>query len=101
MIATLILYNLDDELDSLRGSSVNIGTIQRRLAWPLRKDDTHKSRSVNDNLDDELGRALLGGLRDGDQGLQGPGCIYIYIYIYICLSLSLYIFIYIYIYTFI
>ena len=31
-------------LDSLRGSSVKIGTIQRRLAWPLRKDDTHKSR---------------------------------------------------------
>ena len=31
--------------DSLRGSSVKIGTIQRRLAWPLRKDDTHKSRS--------------------------------------------------------
>ena len=29
-------------LDSLRGSSVKIGTIQRRLAWPLRKDDTHK-----------------------------------------------------------
>ena len=35
-------------LDSLRGSSVKIGTIQRRLAWPLRKNDTHKSRSVND-----------------------------------------------------
>ena len=34
------------EMDSLRGSSVKIGTIQRRLAWPLRKDDTHKSRSV-------------------------------------------------------
>ena len=33
--------------DSLRGSSVNIGTIQRRLAWPLRKDDAHTSRSVN------------------------------------------------------
>ena len=33
--------------DSLRGSSVKIGTIQRRLAWPLRKDDTHKSRSVH------------------------------------------------------
>ena len=32
--------------DSLRGSSDKIGTIQRRLAWPLRKDDTHKSRSV-------------------------------------------------------
>ena len=34
-------------LDSFRGSSVKIETIQRRLAWPLRKDDTHKSRSVN------------------------------------------------------
>ena len=45
-------------LDSLRGSCVqyflagrglyvNIGTIQRKLAWPLRKDDTHTSRSVN------------------------------------------------------
>ena len=33
-------------LDSLRGSSDKIGTIQRRLAWPLRKDATHKSRSV-------------------------------------------------------
>ena len=33
-------------LDSLRGSSDKIGTIQRRLAWPLRKDDTHKSKSV-------------------------------------------------------
>ena len=32
--------------DSLQGSSVEIGTIQRRLAWPLRKDDTHKSGSV-------------------------------------------------------
>ena len=34
-------------LDSLRGSSAKIGTVQRRLAWPLRKDDMHKSRSVN------------------------------------------------------
>ncbi len=42
--ASLQLY--DKQLDSLRGSSVKIGTIQRRLAWPLRKDDTHKSRSV-------------------------------------------------------
>ena len=33
--------------DSLRGSSVKLGTIWRRFAWPLRKDDTHKSRSVN------------------------------------------------------
>ena len=30
-------------VDSLRGSSVIIGTIQRRSAWPLRKDHTHKS----------------------------------------------------------
>ena len=35
------------EMDSLRVSSVKIGTIQRRLTWPLRKDDTHKSRSAN------------------------------------------------------
>ena len=34
-------------VDSLRGSSVKIGTIQRILAWPLRKDDTHKSISLN------------------------------------------------------
>ena len=31
-------------VDSSRGSSVKIGTIQRRLAWPLRKDDNN-----NDN----------------------------------------------------
>ena len=37
-------------MDSLRGSSVKIGTMQRRLAWPLRKDDKHKSRSVNNNV---------------------------------------------------
>ena len=35
------------ELDSLRGSSIKLGTKQRRLAWPLRKDDTHTMRSVN------------------------------------------------------
>ncbi|CAM9440907.1 unnamed protein product, partial [Choristocarpus tenellus] len=28
-------------------SSVKIGTIQRRLAWPQRMDDTHKSRGVS------------------------------------------------------
>ena len=32
--------------DPLRRSSDKIGTIQRRLAWPLRKDDTHKPRRV-------------------------------------------------------
>ena len=40
--------------DFLRGSSDKIGTIQRRLAWPLRKDDTHKSRSVPSFLNNEL-----------------------------------------------
>jgi len=39
-------FGVPEKLDSLRGSSVKIGTIQRRLAWPLRKDDTHKSGSV-------------------------------------------------------
>ena len=34
--------------------SVKIGTIQRRLAWPLRKDDTHKSRSVTNFFIDFL-----------------------------------------------
>ncbi len=46
-------------LDSLRGSSVKIGTIQRRLAWPLRKDDTHKSRSVNNFFADTYYLVLL------------------------------------------
>ena len=32
------------------GSSDKSGTIQRRLAWPLRKDDTHKLRSGRDLL---------------------------------------------------
>ena len=36
-----------EALDSLRGSSIKIGTMHRGLAWPLRKDDTRKSRSVN------------------------------------------------------
>ena len=46
--------------DSLRGSSVESGTGQgilawplrkddtHNVAWPLRKDDTHKSRSLSD-----------------------------------------------------
>ena len=39
--------HLRSQKGSLRGSSVNVGTIQRRLAWPLRKDDTHTSRSLH------------------------------------------------------
>jgi len=41
--------SLGQRCGSLRGSSVPTGTIQRRLASPLRKDDTHKSRSVNNS----------------------------------------------------
>ena len=33
-------------MNSLWGASVKIGTMRRRLAWPLRKDDTHESISV-------------------------------------------------------
>ena len=40
-------FRADLLLDSLRRSSVKVGTIQRRLAWPLRKDDTQKSKSVS------------------------------------------------------
>ena len=51
LVFTRLGYLGDDQIiritDSLRGSSVKIGTIQGRLAWPLRKDDTHKSISVN------------------------------------------------------
>ena len=37
---------LSSLLDTFRGSSAKIGTTQRKLAWPLRRDDTHKSSSV-------------------------------------------------------
>ena len=40
-------------MDPLRRSSVKIGTIQRRLAWPLRKDDTQKSRMVSNFFQDK------------------------------------------------
>ena len=64
-------------MDSLRGSSIKIGTIQRRLAWPLRKDDTHKSRSVNNCLfkldgSGRPGHARVGLGRPG-QDRAGPG----------------------------
>ena len=41
-----IFFGLVICMDSLRGSSVRIGTGQSRLAWPLHKNDTHQSRSV-------------------------------------------------------
>jgi len=54
--------------DSLRGSSVKIGTIQRRLAWPLRKDDTHKSGSVLNFFSPGTPRHA-----DGDAAARGRG----------------------------
>merc|ERR1712167_127233 len=45
-------------MGELSGASVKIGTIQRRLAWPLRKDDTHKSRSVNNFYSVESGESM-------------------------------------------
>ena len=70
-------------MDSFRGSSVKIGTIQRRLAWPLRKDDTHKSRSVNSFFGEgqvgpgQPGPAPIGrgwaGLGRPQPGRIGPG----------------------------
>ena len=39
-------------------SSDKIGTIQRRLAWPLRKDDTHKSRTYHTFLARHCRRTL-------------------------------------------
>jgi len=43
-ISTFIYYKRTRRLVP-SGTSDKIGTIQRRLAWPLRKDDTHKSRN--------------------------------------------------------
>ena len=57
-------------MDSLRGSSVKIGTIQRRLAWPLRKDDTHKSRSVSNLL------SILGASACQRQMLNSGSCLW-------------------------
>ena len=61
-------------LDSLRGSSVKIGTIQRRLAWPLRKDDTHKSRSVNNFLDVNRSSDKEGMVSDDREDNEGRNC---------------------------
>ena len=47
MSLSLSIYIYTHTWDSLRGASVSIGTIWRILAWPLRKDDAHKSIIVN------------------------------------------------------
>ncbi|CAL9152467.1 unnamed protein product [Musa hybrid cultivar] len=44
-LVRLVLYRRVGERVVSSETSDKIGTIQRRLAWPLRKDDTHKSRN--------------------------------------------------------
>ena len=63
--------------DSLRGSSVKIGTIQRRLAWPLRKDDTHKSRSVNNFLPQHVLRMGMSGKKAEDWAAPGRAWLFV------------------------
>ena len=53
-------------MDFLRGSSVRIGSIQRILASPPRKDDMHTSRSVSNHRLRCINREAI--------------CVYIYIY---------------------
>lgn len=44
LIRVFLYRRVGDKVVSSETSD-KIGTIQRRLAWPLRKDDTHKSRN--------------------------------------------------------
>ena len=55
------------KVDSFWGSSVKIGMIQRRLAWPLRKDDMHKLRRVPNFLIRRR-QAGVGGRRGEKRG---------------------------------
>ena len=66
-----VYYNIAT-WDSLRGSSVRIGTVERRLARPLRKDDTHKSRSVNKTTGARFGSVLSVSARFGIFGIDNP-----------------------------
>ena len=69
--------------DSLRGSSAKLVTVQRRLAWPLRKDDKHTSRHVN-NFDRFSLYRLIYIYILLNKAKWGYIYIYIYIYIYAC-----------------
>ena len=89
--------------DSLRGSSVRIGTTQRRLAWPLRKDDTHKSRSANEVNGSYAVSALGGVVLTCEAGRLYTESICLYITYYVCIYIyicCIHIYIYIYIYTY-
>ena len=54
----------------IRRGTVKIGTIQRRLAWPLRKDDTHKSRSVNHFFFSKTQNVHENGRRESSEALD-------------------------------
>jgi len=47
MYVCIYIYILYTLLGFLRGSSVKLGKMQRRLARPLRKDDAHESTGAN------------------------------------------------------
>ena len=98
--------------DSFRGSSVKIGTIQRSFAWPLREDDTRKSRSVNKclyvclktiaiiTLDyDVPRRGEPARLRRGEEEHALPQEARTHVYAYMYMYMCIYMYIYIYIYT--
>ena len=53
--------------DSLRGSSIELGAIQRRFAWPFCKDGTHKSRRVA-NLSEIVREGQSSGSRERSTG---------------------------------
>ena len=53
-------------------SSVQIGTTQRRLAWALRKDDEHKSRSGNIPASDVRFRSGHEDIRASRRGHSDP-----------------------------
>ncbi|URE23552.1 Helix-loop-helix DNA-binding domain [Musa troglodytarum] len=54
-------------------TSDKIGTIQRRLAWPLRKDDTHKSRNEKQP---GMGLEVSSALREMLEKKKGPRVLY-------------------------
>ena len=68
------------DMDSLRGSSDEIGTIQRRLAWPMRKDDAWWHAQIEKyNIFFLTWHDMV---LDMDIDLEMNANLYIYIYMY-------------------
>ena len=82
MRAVSIMLYVQHGTDSLQGSSVKLGTMQMILAWTLRKDDTHTSRSVN-SMCSIVALHAVGNITRLSVSLCTYVCIYIYIHIYI------------------